>query len=891
MKKTNQFALSLICISLLTACGGSSSDDVDPPILEEQGPFTLAGSVSGLNGELGVTAADETLTISADGSFEFTSEFDSGDTVAVELSAIPTLQSCSITSASSFTFANADIDDLTIECRDLELYTPIDDSASTSNDTAVTIDVLANDSSELDVALAITSVTEPEHGTAEIVDNKIVYTPDAGFAGTDTFTYTGTDGEAEGTGSVTVTVAQTVAIAGRAIDSPIANATITLTVGEQTFTTTADADGYFSLDLELLDLSSDAVLKITATGAGEQEYVTLNSRLTTVAELLALAGDDRVLSAEESSNVVITHVTTAINQQLEVLAQDAPITAANFNELLMQLDGYLTMEMAALIKLLVDDENYSLPEGFTSIADFLNDADAYNTLLAQADAAGDLQAMIAATAADSELVPAIDPTELAGAYMLFYDYHRYNAHQNYVSYSIDENGALFRQGIYDGESEHVPFVDGKWLGPLQTTARFIPLNSFVNNYGHLYDADLLAKFVASQEGSTTAGSVPLTVSSYLEAMPLSVVGASLTIYESYELELAPIPFEYEGEQLELPAVSPEGSAYTNTYTRAESLIKDLTFDLSEPTEYAYYGEFYAYNNLTFDGLPDDVYYFTRMAYSFYPTSEFSGTFARDVIEGGSYELSPDKTKLTLTYNDPNMNYYAEDLYLLDDQEHAQIVLTKRHLKNGGENWNTNNMPSIDHSLDTANMIADKTIWDGVNGEGKLTPLTARIGGGGYRYSSDGNYYIVDIECDEVAPGGDMWDDCLSASIAPRSLPSGNWEDVDGNSILVGKSCYQDQCGGSFRRFVASYDNGVMALLTSSKFPYGTGPYNIYVEPGKMYFMAGGMTYYKASETGEEPVPVDAASLIEVPTAAYQRSSSWTPDPLRLTKPFAEVTEK
>ena len=82
-----------------------------------------------------------------------------------------------------------------------------DDARSTPEDTAVTIDVLANDSDPDGDALAITAVGRPQNGTAVEVDGQIRYTPQAGFSGTDTFTYTVADEEgATATATVTVTV-------------------------------------------------------------------------------------------------------------------------------------------------------------------------------------------------------------------------------------------------------------------------------------------------------------------------------------------------------------------------------------------------------------------------------------------------------------------------------------------------------------------------------------------------------------------------------------------------------------------------------------------------------------------------------------------------------------
>ena len=82
-----------------------------------------------------------------------------------------------------------------------------DDSATTGEDTPVTIDVLANDSDPDGDALTVSIVTQPSYGTAAVNgDNTVTYTPDPGFAGDDVFDYSASDGAESATATVTVTV-------------------------------------------------------------------------------------------------------------------------------------------------------------------------------------------------------------------------------------------------------------------------------------------------------------------------------------------------------------------------------------------------------------------------------------------------------------------------------------------------------------------------------------------------------------------------------------------------------------------------------------------------------------------------------------------------------------
>ncbi|HHB1609971.1 TPA: tandem-95 repeat protein, partial [Vibrio parahaemolyticus] len=82
-----------------------------------------------------------------------------------------------------------------------------DDIATTQEDTAVTIDVLSNDTDVDGDKLSIQSATVPEaQGKVEIVDGKLVFTPAENFNGHAEITYTVTDGALTDQATVKVTV-------------------------------------------------------------------------------------------------------------------------------------------------------------------------------------------------------------------------------------------------------------------------------------------------------------------------------------------------------------------------------------------------------------------------------------------------------------------------------------------------------------------------------------------------------------------------------------------------------------------------------------------------------------------------------------------------------------
>ncbi|MGC9525525.1 MAG: DUF4347 domain-containing protein, partial [Limnospira sp.] len=94
----------------------------------------------------------------------------------------------------------------------------VNDTATTNEDTAVTINVLTNDSDPEGDDLEIAEVGIPSNGTVQIDDNgtpndptddQIIFTPDPGFTGTASFEYTINDGNGGiDTATVTVTVTE-----------------------------------------------------------------------------------------------------------------------------------------------------------------------------------------------------------------------------------------------------------------------------------------------------------------------------------------------------------------------------------------------------------------------------------------------------------------------------------------------------------------------------------------------------------------------------------------------------------------------------------------------------------------------------------------------------------
>ena len=90
-----------------------------------------------------------------------------------------------------------------------EAPTAMNDTAMTAEDTEVKIDVLDNDTDPdtEKAALRVSVLTQPLNGRARVEsDRTITYTPNANFAGENSFTYSVSDGSLSDAGSVTVSV-------------------------------------------------------------------------------------------------------------------------------------------------------------------------------------------------------------------------------------------------------------------------------------------------------------------------------------------------------------------------------------------------------------------------------------------------------------------------------------------------------------------------------------------------------------------------------------------------------------------------------------------------------------------------------------------------------------
>ncbi|HHC6501222.1 TPA: tandem-95 repeat protein, partial [Vibrio parahaemolyticus] len=242
-----------------------------------------------------------------------------------------------------------------------------DDIATTQEDTAVTIDVLPNDTDVDGDKLSIQSATVPEaQGKVEIVDGKLVFTPAENFNGHAEITYTVTDGELTDEAKVTVTVnpvddAPTIKV--DAVESITEDAVSTDTIvatlevadtdtpeDQLTVSLENNSNGYFVL-------VGDEV-KLTQAGVDAVNNDELNLKDLTIS---ASVSDGVNPTASDSDSLVVNRVNDAPTVENaiadQVLSEDFDAYTIDLNEVFKDSDSSLEFSVSGNSNVLVLIEN------------------------------------------------------------------------------------------------------------------------------------------------------------------------------------------------------------------------------------------------------------------------------------------------------------------------------------------------------------------------------------------------------------------------------------------------------------------------------------------------------------------------------------------------------
>ncbi|WP_180760776.1 tandem-95 repeat protein, partial [Vibrio parahaemolyticus] len=264
--------------------------------------------------------------------------------------------------------------DLTDEAKVTVTVTPVndspvavDDTTSIQEDTAVTIDVLTNDTDVDGDKLSIESASVPkEQGTVEVVDGKLVFTPAENFNGDAEITYTVTDGELTDEAKVTVTVnpvndAPTIKV--EAVESITEDAVSTDTVvatltvrdtdtpeDQLTVSLENNSNGYFVL------VGNE--VKLTQVGVDAVNNDELNLKDLTIS---ASVSDGVNPTANDSDSLIVNRVNDAPTVENAIadqeLSEDFATYTIDLNDAFKDSDSALNFSVSGNSNVLVSIEN------------------------------------------------------------------------------------------------------------------------------------------------------------------------------------------------------------------------------------------------------------------------------------------------------------------------------------------------------------------------------------------------------------------------------------------------------------------------------------------------------------------------------------------------------
>ncbi|HHK8428394.1 TPA: tandem-95 repeat protein [Vibrio parahaemolyticus] len=242
-----------------------------------------------------------------------------------------------------------------------------DDIATTQEDSAVTIDVLPNDTDVDGDKLSIQSASVPEaQGKVEIVEGKLVFTPAENFNGDAEITYTVTDGELTDEAKVTVTVnpvndAPTIKV--EAVESITEDAVNTDTVvATLTVRDTDTSEDQLTVSLEnnsngYFVLVGDEV-KLTQAGVDAVNNDELNLKDLTIS---ASVSDGVNPTANDSDSLIVNRVNDAPTVENaiadQVLSEDFASYTIDLNDAFKDSDSALNFSVSGNSNVLVSIEN------------------------------------------------------------------------------------------------------------------------------------------------------------------------------------------------------------------------------------------------------------------------------------------------------------------------------------------------------------------------------------------------------------------------------------------------------------------------------------------------------------------------------------------------------
>ncbi len=307
-----------------------------------------------------------TLTLNPDGSFTYTpaADFNGPDSFTYTAS-----DSTATSSVATVSITVTPVNDTPVT---------VDDSFITDEDTALTGNVLTNDSDVDGDTLTATLVDGPTSGTLTLnADGSFTYTPDADFNGADSFTYTATDGTAtssvamvsitvDSVNDTPVTVDDSFStdedthLTGNVLtndsDADGSTLTATLVTGPANGTLTLNADGSFTYTPDADFNGTDSFTYTAGDGTETSSIATVSITISPVNDAPVAAGD--TVSTDEDTVLngnVLSNDSDADADTLTATLVDGPTNGT----LTLNTDGSFTY---------APDADYNGPDSFTYTA-------------------------------------------------------------------------------------------------------------------------------------------------------------------------------------------------------------------------------------------------------------------------------------------------------------------------------------------------------------------------------------------------------------------------------------------------------------------------------------------------------------------------------------------
>jgi hypothetical protein len=444
-------------------------------------------------------------------------------------------------------------------------------------------------------------------------------------------------------------------------DAPIPNAVVTATVGTKTFTATADANGVYSLAVEIDEANVGDFVTLNARGAGDQSFVEFTSLAGSFQALAQAAGNDATLSSDENFSTQITNVSTAE----AVLLQDAnggqPVESdALLASLGGKLDGQDVLDLAATIKLLVDDsDDYPMPTGATSILALASDADARQQLIDDVSekdptAFSAAQKAIAADPSLSHALSAADVKDFTSAMLSTDAGFSFNYTNRAANYTFETDGTGFvSTGSFDapmtwkieGSTLHITYVQ-----PVETvsydTENCVGGGGVRQVQAHYFTQDVTLAFLSERTVATTEASHII----YADCASLAARDVTTTHARTILTEADALPIEIA----ELRDSTHTIYVFDNATQRVMADVADLKADGTGTTRLT---------NQSFTWALDDTGHFVTATFNDGTVAEYRSLREIDAVTSDLiYEI---RTPGGSVYTDIGASVYADPDYSVD----------------------------------------------------------------------------------------------------------------------------------------------------------------------------------------------------------------------------------